>query len=315
MKKIILSTITAVVLGLGAITPASAASYIDTDTVNEDWGKPTLVYGGGLSDTQVESVNSLFHITNLDNVVRLVVKGPDVDKYLNRVDVDTSSLFSSVLVQKKDDGNGVNVSILTPENITLITETQYANAAITAGAADVDIEVVSPIQVTGESALAGVYVALEANGETVDPERTEAAQQELETVNQISQEQAQNEEFDSTQFDLAIAQIKEDLAQFKEEHGEIASVEDILSIIQNVLSEYHLENVLTEEQISQLVEFAQSYQNTSAIDSKEVLEQLNSFSNQTLEQMSDQVRNMEESGFIDRVLKFFSDLWSGITGK
>lgn len=309
--KIIISTVMAVTLSFSSVVPMNAAYNIQTDPVSEPWGKPTLVYGGGLSDTQVEEVNSIFKITNLDTVVRQVVVGKDADKYLNRVDIDTSSLISSVRVEKKNEGNGVHVSILTPENITLITETQYANAAITAGAADIDIEVVSPVPVTGESALAGVYVGIEANGETLDPERTEVAQQELETVNQISQEQTENEEFDSTSLDLAIAQIKEDLAQYKEEHGEIASYEDVEAIIQKELEKYNLEDILSDEQITQIIEFAQNYQNSPAIDSKEVLEQLNSFTSQAAEQ----VEKLQDNGFFDRIYQFFSDLWSSVSGQ
>ena len=306
MKKIIISIITAVTLSICGTISILAESA--------NWDKPVLVYGGGLNDSQKEQVNSLFKITNLESVDRLVVMGQDADKYLGRQDIDTSSLISSVLVTKTGEGSGVKVSILTPENITTITETQYANAAITAGAADVNIEVVSPVKVTGESALAGVYLALENNGEQIDPQSTIVAQQELETVNQIAEEQSTNEEFDSTSFDLVIAQIKEELAKYKEEHGEIASYEDIVAIIQSVLNKYKMEDVLTDEQISQIAQFAESYQNSPAIDSKEVLEQLNSFTDQTMKQLSGQIQNLQESGFFDRIFKFFSDLFSSITG-
>lgn len=306
MKKIIISIITAVTLSICGALPLLAESA--------NWDKPVLVYGGGLNDAQKEQVNSLFKITNLESVDRLTVMGQDADKYLGRQDIDTSSLISSVLVTKTGEGSGVKVTILTPQNITMVTETQYANAAITAGAADVNIEVVSPVKVTGESALAGVYLALENNGEQIDPQSTAVAQQELETVNQIAEEQSTNEEFDSTSFDLVIAQIKEELAKYKEEHGEIASYEDIIAIIQNVLNKYKMEDVLTDEQISQIAQFAESYQNSPAIDSKEVLEQLNSFTDQTMKQLSGQIQNLQESGFFDRLFKFFSDLWSGIMG-
>lgn len=306
MKKFIISIITAVTLSICGTISILAESA--------NWDKPVLVYGGGLNDAQKEQVNSLFKITNLESVDRLTVMGQDADKYLGRQDIDTSSLISSVLVTKTGEGSGVKVSILTPENITTITETQYANAAITAGAADVNIEVVSPVKVTGESALAGVYLALENNGEQIDPQSTIVAQQELETVNQIAEEQSTNEDFDSTSFDLVIAQIKEELAKYKEEHGEIASYEDIIAIIQNVLNQYKMEDVLTDEQISQIAQFAESYQNSPAIDSKEVLEQLNSFTDQTMKQLSGQIQNLQESGFFDRLFKFFSDLWSGIMG-
>lgn len=306
MKKFIISIITAVTLSICGTISILAESA--------NWDKPVLVYGGGLNDAQKEQVNSLFKITDLESVDRLTVMGQDADKYLGRQDIDTSSLISSVLVTKTGEGSGVKVTILTPQNITMVTETQYANAAITAGAADVNIEVVSPVKVTGESALAGVYLALENNGEQIDPQSTIVAQQELETVNQIAEEQSTNEDFDSTSFDLVIAQIKEELAKYKEEHGEIASYEDIIAIIQNVLNKYKMEDVLTDEQISQIAQFAESYQNSPAIDSKEVLEQLNSFTDQTMKQLSGQIQNLQEGGFFDRLFKFFSDLWSGIMG-
>lgn len=306
MKKFIISIITAVTLSICGTISILAESA--------NWDKPVLVYGGGLNDAQKEQVNSLFKITDLESVDQLTVMGQDADKYLGRQDIDTSSLISSVMVTKTGEGSGVKVTILTPQNITMVTETQYANAAITAGAADVNIEVVSPTQVTGESALAGVYLAMENNGEQIDPQSTIVAQQELETVNQIAEEQSTNEEFDSTSFDLVIAQIKEELAKYKEEHGEIASYEDIVAIIQSVLNKYKMEDVLTDEQISQIAQFAESYQNSPAIDSKEVLEQLNSFTDQTMKQLSGQIQNLQESGFFDRIFKFFSDLFSSITG-
>ena len=49
--------------------------------------------------------------------------------------------------------------IITEDNITKITSNQYANAAITAGVSDVEIDVASVSKVTGESALTGVYKA------------------------------------------------------------------------------------------------------------------------------------------------------------
>ena len=66
--------------------------------------------------------------------------------------------------KKTDKGTGVKVKIKTPENITLVTAEQYANAAITAGVTDAEIEVAAVSKVTGESALTGVYKAFEANG-------------------------------------------------------------------------------------------------------------------------------------------------------
>ncbi|MFX3912292.1 DUF1002 domain-containing protein, partial [Streptococcus suis] len=81
---------------------------------------------------------------DVNNVSRQVVVGTVMVQYLGTSGADTASLYSSVLVQKQDACKGVVVDIKTPQNITLMTETQYANAAITAGATDVLIDVAAP---------------------------------------------------------------------------------------------------------------------------------------------------------------------------
>ncbi|HFH9922662.1 TPA: DUF1002 domain-containing protein [Streptococcus suis] len=311
VSKLALATL---VIGLVGAPMTAAHADIQTDVINEKWGKPTMVYGGGLSDAQVTEVNSLLNIKNIENVSRQVVQGQDMDQYLGTSGADTASLFSSVLVQKQESGKGVVVDIKTPQNITLITSTQYANAAITAGATDVLIDVVAPIQVTGESALTGVYKALEANGETVDPERTVVAQQELETVNEVATAHAGQENFDSSAFDKAIAEIKTGLAEYKDSQGQIASEDQINTIINDVLKQNGLDTVITADEISKLVTFAKAYQETSAIDSEEVAAQLKQFKSQAEQQISDAYKNLQDSGILEKIGSFFEGLWKGLIG-
>ncbi|HFI0274145.1 DUF1002 domain-containing protein [Streptococcus suis] len=311
VSKLALATL---VIGLVGAPMTAAHADIQTDVINEKWGKPTMVYGGGLSDAQVTEVNRLLNIKNIENVSRQVVQGQDMDQYLGTSGADTASLFSSVLVQKQESGKGVVVDIKTPQNITLITSTQYANAAITAGATDVLIDVAAPIQVTGESALTGVYKALEANGETVDPERTVVAQQELETVNEVATAHAGQENFDSSAFDKAIAEIKTGLAEYKDSQGQIASEDQINTIINDVLKQNGLDTVITADEISKLVTFAKAYQETSAIDSEEVAAQLKQFKSQAEQQISDAYKNLQDSGILEKIGSFFEGLWKGLIG-
>lgn len=302
MKKFITTS----ALLLSTLTTVAYAD-IQTDTIDELWGKPTLVYGGGLTDQQVQQVNKDLNV-NLDNVNRQVVTGEDVDKYLGTSGVATNSLFSSVLV-KKDNSSGVIVDIKTPDNITKITATQYANAAITAGASNVKIDVVSPIKVTGESALTGVYVALQANGEKIDQERTEVAQQELETVNEIANAQESNKAFDSAALDVAVSDIKLKLAEYNGKASS-AQVEDVIN---KALASNGLEGVLTPEQVSQLVAFAKTYQQTSAIDSKEVAEQLQQFKDTASKYITDIFNDQQTQSLLDKVGHFFESLWKTIS--
>lgn len=315
MKKQFIATALLSTALLGAVvTSTSAKADITTDTIDEKWGKPTLVYGGGLSDEQVTIVNNALGIKNIDNVTRQIVIGTDMDKYLGTSGFLTSNMYSSVLVQKKDKGNGVDVEIKTPENITRITELQYANAAITAGATDVEIDVVAPFEVTGESALTGVYKALEANGETLDSERTLVAQQELETVNEVAQAHAENEKFDSASFDKVLADIKTKLADYKDKNGQVASDEIIEGIINEALKANGLDGVITADEVSKLVTFAKAYQETSAIDSAEVAKQLNDFKDKATAQVSEAFTKLQDSGVLEKVGTFFEELWKGLVG-
>lgn len=301
-----------VILSTLFIPITSVKADIQTDTINEVWGKPTLVYGAGLSDSEVNQTNKVFNISNIDNVNRQVNSGQDFLTYLGQDGVSDNSLFSSVLVQKQSKGKGVNVDIKTPQNITSVTETQYANAAITAGASDVQIDVASVKKVTGESALVGVYKALSANGVKVDEDRTKAANQELNTINDIANSQKDNSNFDSKSLDLANAQIKSDLAKYKKENGNVADNQAIQNIVNKALSDNNLNNVLSNNQIQSLISFAQTYQNTDAIDSKEVANQLEQYSKDTYNKLKNVVNSEEAHNWFDKIKTFFSNLWKSL---
>lgn len=295
---------------LVATAGASTAQAIDTDVVDEAWGKPTFVYGGGLSDAELTETQELFDISSMEDVADTPALGEDLVNYLGYGSGNTSSMISSVLVQR-DNNSGVNVEVLTPENITTITEQQYTNAAITAGVEDVNVEVASIRPVTGESALTGVYKALEVNGEELDQERMEVAQEELETTSDISEEENLDEE-ESSRLDGAIVEIKQQLGEIKENTDGLASREEIEQIINDALDRYDLQNVISVDNINILVNYFENYQQTDAIDSEQVREQLNNFANDLGDRLGDAWNQAEESGLLDRIANFFRDIVQSI---
>ena len=315
-KSLILLT-TLLTMGSSAIFPIytqASSNGIDTTVINEKWGKPTFVYGGGLSEAQIEETMTLLNIENPDNVHSFAVTGEDLQHYLNDGETDTSAMISSVIVQKQDAGKGVEVVIQTPENITQITADQYTNAAITAGVSDAKISVASVSRVTGESALTGIYKAFDANGEELEQDRMEVAQEELETTNQIVQENEGVEGFDGSQLDQAIIEIKQSLADLKESQGELATREDIERIINEALANANLGDYVTQEQFDRLLDLFEKYQQTSAIDSQEVKDQLTDLANSVQDKVSDLITKAEENGVMDKIAKFFQDIWQAITG-
>lgn len=308
--KTLATGVSAAMIGMGGLQAVSAQGTIDTSVVDEAWGKPTYVYGGGLSEDQVNQTADLLDIDSRDNVAEIAAMGEDLQTYLNQGAGSTSSMISSVLVQRSGEGSGVNVNIVTPDNITRITEEQYMNAAITAGVEDANIMVAAIRPVTGESALTGVYKAFDVNGEDLESDRMEVAQEELQTTNQISENL--NED-DAAKLNQAIAEIKRDLAELKDQVDGLATREDIERIINEALERHNLQNLITQEQIDRLISLFENYQNTSAIDSDKVLEQLNNFSNELSDRFGDVIQQAEDSGLLDSIANFFRELWQTIT--
>lgn len=298
----------AVVMGVSAC--ATNVFAIDTSVIDEKWGKPTVVYGGGLTNDQIQSTRDLFDIKDTNNVYETSVDANDLYTYLGIAGGSTSSLISSVMVQKKDSGTGVKVKIITEDNITKITSNQYANAAITAGVSDVEIDVASVSKVTGESALTGVYKALEANGETLDLDRTQVAQDELETTNEIAENNADNSNFDSGRLDQAMVEIKKELAEIKQNQGSAATAEQVEQVVTDALKKFNLSDIISQDDINKLIEFAKKYQNTSAIDSQEVLKQLNKLSGNLKNQLSGLLDKAQSEGWFDKIINFIKSLFN-----
>lgn len=309
MKKIVRPMIVATML-LGLVSQQVYA--IDTTAINEKWGKPTVVYGGGLNDQQIKETSKLLGIKDENTVTTTKATGEDLVKYLGAGEANTSVMISSVMVQKRNKGEGVKVHIATPKNITLVTSEQYANAAITAGVADAEIEVAAVSKVTGESALTGVYKAFEANGIVLDEKRTAVAQKELELTNQIAQEQSKEKGFDAAKLDQAMIDIKKSLAEIKEKQGQVATKEDVERIVNEALKKYGLDKVISPTQVNNIIQFALSYQQTSAIDSKQVLEQLNSLSNTVKGKIGQLVNQANREGWLDKIVTFFKEIFNAI---
>ncbi|WP_368645851.1 DUF1002 domain-containing protein [Alkalibacterium putridalgicola] len=300
------------VLSVVPMSTVNASEGIDTSVVDEAWGLPTFVYGGGLDEAQIAETADLLGIDSRENVAGVDVTGEDLQNYLGTGSGNTASMISSVLVQREDEGDGVSVLIETPDDITEITEEQYANAAITAGVEDVTIMVASIRPVTGESALTGIYKAFDVNGEDLDQDRMEVAQEELETTNDIAQANTGEEGFDTSRFDQAIVEIKQQLAELREQQNELATREDIERIINEALENNDLQNVISQEQIDRLLAFFERYQQTGAIDSAQVREQLENLSTNIRDRFGDVWQDAEDSGLIDQIGNFFSQLWEAI---
>ena len=297
-----------------------------------DKNKDDVIYGVALNAQQRKIVDNAVEINSEDFNVG-TVNGADLEKYLGYGTSD-SNMISSIVVKRLKKGSGIRVMIKTPGNINQITEAQYTNAAITAGLTDAEIFVASPKPVTGESALVGVYKSEELHGENLDPQRTKTAQKELKTVIEVSKQNESNPNFDSKKLDKAVIEVKEKLADYKEKNGETASEEQIGTYVINALKNVDMDKVLSENNINVLVNYFSSYQNTSAIDSKEVKDNLfklakdiggkagkfyeenkdsiDKFAKDNKENFEKIAKDAKDSGLLDKVINFLKDVVNSI---
>ncbi len=310
-KKIIAAFLLSAMLLPSVSTIASAQGKIDTTVVNERWGQPTFVYGESLSDKEIKETQELLDIENPDNVKSIAVTRQDMNNYLDGGSNNDSSMISSVIVQKENKGKGITVEIKTPENITQITKEQYRNASITAGVEDATLIVGAVRKVTGESALTGIYKAFEVNGEKLDKDRMQAAQEELQVVNEINQKNEDKENYSSPQLDSAIVEVKNKLSEIKKENNQVPTKEEITQVVTQAVENNNLQNIVSGDLINQLVIYFQQYVQTGAIDSEQVQKELSKLSKDLVGSASEIYENAKQSGLVDQVIGFFRDLIDG----
>ena len=248
-------------------------SSISMAYAQDEWDKDVYAYGAGLNQAQIDETAQLLGIGNMDAVNKVSVGAEDLYKYL-KMSGNDASMISSIFVKKTAEDSGTSVIITTPQNITKVTDVEYSNAAITAGITDAEIYVGAVRPVTGTSALTGVYKAFELNGVNLDEGRVAVANEELETVNAIVQQHKEKEDFSSEKINAVVADVKEKLIDRKDETNEKATKEEITQIIQNSVQEFNLGDIITQVNIENLAVYFQNFQNTSAIDSQELKEQV-----------------------------------------
>ena len=170
-----------------ATTNTNVEGTVIVDENNDDVeikksDKPYLALGADLSEQQRSTVLSLMGIdaVNLDNYDVVYITNSEehqyLDSYIESSKIGTRSL-SSVVIVKRDKGNGINIST---KNISYCTVGMYKNALATAGITDADIIVAGPTPISGTAALVGIFKAYEEmTGEAVQENVVDTALNEL----------------------------------------------------------------------------------------------------------------------------------------
>lgn len=274
-----------------------------------------LFKGADLNQKQLDETKDLLGVDN--DVTTYKVDYNDVIRYTG---TEYDFIHSSAYIQPKTFGRGVDVEIETPENITRITREQYMNAAITAGIQDATIKIAAIDPVTGEGALTGIYKAYEAQGNTLNQKDIQHAHQEMNDLANISEANAQKEGYSDEALNQAIADMKSQIAEAKQNNQQINQT-TVTNIVNQTIHENHLNKILSDNDIAIIQNLMMNVAQSDVInqDPKAYQKQANALKKDIQKQASDKLDelkklNTEESrNFLqkiwDAIVEFFTSLY------
>lgn len=280
-------------------TDANTETPIDTGAMEEKGevtepitkeDKPYLALGANLTAEQQATVLELLGIKpeELSDYDVIYVTNDEEHQYLGKYvssdKIGTRSL-SSVLVVKREEGHGINI---TTKNISYCTIGMYKNALITAGITDADIIVAGPTPISGTAALVGALKAYSVmTGEEVSEESMDAALNELVVTGDIAQIVG-----DSEKAEELLAYLKQDII----ENG-LDSKEDIQKAIKKACDKFDI--TLNQDEIDQLT--------TLLMKIKDLDLDLDTMKSQA-QSLYDKLADMDAEGLWDKIVAFFQSI-------
>ena len=309
---------------LTAILFSAVATIVvgQNNRVLADDETPVVTLGTSLTDSQKDgTLKILTAPLNGGNYQTITVTGSDLVRYLNPSGdnfTTSSGVWSSAMIQKTSSGSGINVKILDyngKNNITTITANQYKNAALTAGITDANIYVTSAIPIDGSGALAGVYAAYAKNGNALNQKQVNAAQDEMNTLSGITQDNKDKKGYSDAQLNNAVAGAKSEMAK----QGQNISDSQIRDIVNNQININHLGNTINNNQKNQIVNLLIEIRDSGALKSSSFKGQASKLSSQienSAKNIFNKFNTPENRSWLqqlwDSIVNFFSHMFDGV---
>ncbi|WP_145392516.1 MULTISPECIES: DUF1002 domain-containing protein [Staphylococcus] len=320
MKKL-LGTISATLLTTALIgSTASAEQNQDSDNGKQpELKEDVITYGGNLNSSQKDEVKEKLGADDNDKSVDVTLE--DVKDFTG---VQYDHIYSSSLIEPKSFGKGVDVEIVTPDNITKITKEQYTNAAISAGIQNAKIRVASTVEpTTGDGALTGIVKAYAKEGTDLSESDAKNANQEMSDLANISDENKDKEGYSDAAMNNAVADMKSQVAKEKEDNGNV-SEDKVRSIVDDVLKEKGLDGVVSDNQRNTIYNIVINVSKSNAMnnDPKSFMKQLDKYKGQLEKNHGDLIdkakdkakdlNNEENRNLLQKIVDFFRDIINAI---
>ena len=264
------------------------ASFYGVTAFADSFKSVTL--GADLSNDQKEEMLKYFGVTKNDaNILEITSK--EEHTYLGKVASESqigNKSISCSYVEPTEKG-GLNV---TTNNLTWVNDGMIKNALITAGIENANVKASAPFKVSGTAALTGILKGFEnsSEGEKIDENKKEAANEELVTTGDIGEKIGQD---DATNL---MNNIKKDVIKEKPK-----TKEEISKIVDKATEEY--KTTLSDEDIAN-IKSVMSKINDLDLNYNNLKDQLNDVTNQ----LKDKINSDEAKGFFAKLEEMFSKL-------
>ena len=305
-------------LGLAAAGLALITAVPQVVRADDAWTQPVATLGTSLTTDQKNgTLSTLQNAAGVSNATQLTVNGATLVKYLNPSGssfTESSGVWSSALVQKTNNG-GINVTIVPyngTNNITTITADQYRNAALTAGVSNANLYITSAVKIDGSGALAGVYAAFAQNGENLNNQQINAAQQEVNTLSSITQANKGKDGYTDKQLNNAVAGAKQQMASQSNNGQQTLSQNQIGNIVDSQLKQNNLTTIINNNQRQLIINLLVNVQKAGSLKNTDFKAQAG--------KLADSIQNSAK-GLFDKLnsslntqenRNFLQKIWDGI---
>lgn len=305
-------------LGLAAAGLALITAVPQIVRADDAWTQPVATLGSSLTTDQKNgTLSTLQNAASVSNATQLTVNGATLVKYLNPSGssfTESSGVWSSALVQKTNNG-GINVTIVPyngTNNITTITADQYRNAALTAGVSNANLYITSAVKIDGSGALAGVYAAFAQNGENLNNQQINAAQQEVNTLSSITQANKGKDGYTDKQLNNAVAGAKQQMASQSNNGQQTLSQNQIGNIVDSQLKQNNLTTIINNNQRQLIINLLVNVQKAGSLKNTDFKAQAG--------KLADSIQNSAK-GLFDKLnsslntqenRNFLQKIWDGI---
>lgn len=293
----------ACVIGAGTILGGAGMSVrADSDPKVKE-GTTVVSFGEDLTDSQKSTVMDLLGVTNSDlqEDKVLTVSNEDEHEYLDSYlssDVIGTKALSSAKVTAKGNGYGIQV---TEKNINYCTVLMYQNALATAGLENADVVVAAPFQISGTAALIGAMKAYsEMTGTEISDDNADAATNELVVTSELGDETGDQEGAENL-----VAAVKEKVvSEGTTDH------DTIINFINETSNELNIN--LTNDQKEEIYNLMVKIEGLH-LDPDTLVQQASGIY-EKLQSMGIDMNSAEAQNFFQRIIAFFKNLFSQITG-